>query len=419
MNKEQFIKERVKILVSKQGYSKAQAAAVANAQYNKEQQYAQEGVLKKPENEEFPIEPIDNTPIDWSRSQMDKVTEYQGDPYDMSEQDAANFIKFYKEVEGKYTGSFDSNSARDTWVNKTGLPWSEAKRLGYTDGSAKDNIKLLSELKDPRFNADNLRSAPNKSKGTPSNEKTTGQNQKQQKKDSPNKAAKDFTYQDYQNAMKGKPQYAGNQGNISYDEDGTMVSRVGEYLANPFQTVGEYAKYGELPASGFSKNSKNAYDQVSGLINPAYWANAIGNASDYASEGEYQKAAVEALDALPALGKLKYVTYLKNLPIDKALKLPGAKILLGEGVGTGLAKTTGSAVGKARRVIPLRNYFTPELSAGMQNQQIGQGVLGLGQGAPRLGMQQGGNFLDSLKGKRIIDYKYNEKTGNYDVDYED
>ena len=417
MNKEQFIKERAKILVSKQGYSKAQAAAVVNAQYNKEQQYAQEGVLKKPENEEFPIEPIDNTPIDWN--QMDEVIEYQGDPYDMSEQDAANFIKFYKEVEGKYTGSFDSNSARDTWVNKTGLPWSEAKRLGYTDGSAKDNIKLLSELKDPRFNADNLRSAPNKSKGTPSNEKTTGQNQKQQKKDSPNKAAKDFTYQDYQNAMKGKPQYSGNQGNISYDEDGTMVSRAGEYLANPLQPFGEYAKYGELPASGFSKNSKNAYDQVSGLINPAYWANAIGNASDYASEGEYQKAAVEALDALPALGKLKYVTYLKNLPIDKALKLPGAKILLGEGVGTGLAKTTGSAVGKARRVIPLRNYFTPELSAGMQNQQIGQGVLGLVQGAPRLGMQQGGDFLNTLKGKRIVDYKYNSQTGNYDVDYED
>lgn len=415
MNKEQFIKERVKILVSKQGYSTAQATAVANAQYNKEQQYAQEGVLKKPENEEFPIEPIDNTPIDWN--QMDKITEYQGDPYNMSEQEAANFIKSYKETEGKYTNTFDSNSARDTWVNKTGLPWSEAKRLGYTDGSAKDNIKLLAELKDPQFNADNLRSAPNKSKGTPS--KATGQNQQQPKQNTPNKTSKDFTYQDYQNAMKGKPQYSGNQGNISYDEDGTMVSRAGEYLANPFQTVGEYAKYGELPASGFSKNSKNAYDQVSGLINPAYWANAIGNAVDYISEGEYQKAAVEALDALPALAKLKYVTYLKNLPIDKALKLPGAKILLGEGVGTGLAKTTGSAVGKARRVIPLRNYFTPELSAGMQNQQIGQGVLGLGQGAPRLGMQQGGDFLNTLKGKRIVDYKYNSQTGNYDVDYED
>ena len=43
MNKEQFIKERVKILVSKQNYSKAQATAIAAAQYNKEQQPAQQG----------------------------------------------------------------------------------------------------------------------------------------------------------------------------------------------------------------------------------------------------------------------------------------------------------------------------------------------------------------------------------------
>lgn len=53
--------------------------------------------------------------------------------------------------------SYDKNSARDTWVAKTGLPWSEAKRLGYTDGSAKDNMKLLSELNDPRFKKEYLR----------------------------------------------------------------------------------------------------------------------------------------------------------------------------------------------------------------------------------------------------------------------
>lgn len=58
------------------------------------------------------------------------------------------------------TPSYDKNSARDTWVAKTGLPWSEAKRLGYTDGSAKDNMKLLSELNDPRFNKEYLRKRP-------------------------------------------------------------------------------------------------------------------------------------------------------------------------------------------------------------------------------------------------------------------
>jgi hypothetical protein len=58
------------------------------------------------------------------------------------------------------TSTFDPNSARDNWVKKTGLPWSEARRLGYTTGTAKDNIKLLSELKDPEFKAENLRKAP-------------------------------------------------------------------------------------------------------------------------------------------------------------------------------------------------------------------------------------------------------------------
>lgn len=54
----------------------------------------------------------------------------------------------------------DSNSARDVWTEKTGLPWSEAKRLGYTDGTAKNNTKLLQELKDPRFKKENLRTKP-------------------------------------------------------------------------------------------------------------------------------------------------------------------------------------------------------------------------------------------------------------------
>ena len=51
-------------------------------------------------------------------------------------------------------------TARDTWEAKTNMPWSEAKRLGYTDGSSKDNIKLLSELNDERFKKENLRSNP-------------------------------------------------------------------------------------------------------------------------------------------------------------------------------------------------------------------------------------------------------------------
>jgi hypothetical protein len=44
------------------------------------------------------------------------------------------------------------------WEEKTGKPWKEAKKLGYTDGSAKGNLKLLSELNDSRFKKSNLRS---------------------------------------------------------------------------------------------------------------------------------------------------------------------------------------------------------------------------------------------------------------------
>ena len=56
--------------------------------------------------------------------------------------------------------NFDPNSARDTWVQKTGMSWDKAKKLGYTDGSSKGNMKLLSELNDKRFKKENLRKSP-------------------------------------------------------------------------------------------------------------------------------------------------------------------------------------------------------------------------------------------------------------------
>lgn len=258
------------------------------------------------------------------------------------------------------------------WEEKTGKSWKEAKRLGYTDGTEKDNLKLLSELNDPRFKKENLRSKP--LTGTPA--KATPR--KAEKKGPPTKTAKDFTYQDFQNAMKGKPKYSGKQANIGVPDEGTMISRGGERLANPLQTFGHYAKYGEAPAEGFSKNSKNAYDQVLGVANPMYWANALGNSADYAGEGEYKKAAIEALDAAPVLGKLKYVRY---------LPLPGKVPGLAQSTSKGLqvVNKEGSAVGPARKAAPLRNYFTPELAAAAQNAQLGQGAVRIGQGAKRIG----------------------------------
>ena len=74
--------------------------------------------------------------------EMQEITEYEPDPNQMSEEEAASFMETYNRDQGKSTETFDSKSARDVWVHKTGLPWSEAKKLGYTDGSAKDNTKL-------------------------------------------------------------------------------------------------------------------------------------------------------------------------------------------------------------------------------------------------------------------------------------
>ena len=318
------------------------------------------------------------------RTPEDDIIDYQPRPEDMTDEEAKAFMAMYNEEKYNFTSGekdsyewerlygdkapkYDKNSARDTWVAKTGLPWSEAKKLGYTDGSAKDNTKLLSELNDPRFKKENLRRSNNTQKNRTNNSPQNRTNNTKQP------TAKDFTYQEYQNFTKRLPKSNKNQGAIANPDEGNMLTRFGEYIANPLQTVGEYAKYGELPAAGFSKHDKNAYDQVIGLINPAYWTNAAGNAVDYATEGEYKKAGMEALDALPALGKLKYV---KNVPIQKVSGLLGD----GTSVGSGLAKVgnkavsvapkMGSAVGPARRAANLRNYFTPELSAGRSTKAL-------------------------------------------------
>lgn len=246
--------------------------------------------------------------------------------------------------------NFDSNSARDNWVQKTGLPWSEAKRLGYTSGSAKDNTKLLSELNDPRFKKENLRTAPSRSS---SQSRTPVQH-----RETPSGRLAPIKPQSYAEAMKGKPKYSGNQGNIGTPDEGNMITRLGERLANPMQTFGEYIKYGELPSKGFSKYSKNAFDQALGLRNPAYWANAVGNASDYASEGEYRKAVIEAADALPALGKLKYV---KNVPFAKGLPAGKEYIKRAGYLGEGAKRISGPASKQLGQAKPkaLAEGFTP------------------------------------------------------------
>ena len=94
---------------------------------------------------------------------MEEPIPYESFPngvYDAPTQQFPTGIYQAPEIEATPPPNFDTNSARDTWVQKTGLPWSEAKKLGYTDGSAKDNKKLLSELNDPRFKKEYLRKEP-------------------------------------------------------------------------------------------------------------------------------------------------------------------------------------------------------------------------------------------------------------------
>ena len=317
---------------------------------------AQDGTIETPQ--------IDSAPTDWYEEGMDKdtyyalkqqlddagyeaiakpdtvnvrdmqaITEEQSDPDQMSDEQSAAFMETYNRDKGASTATFDSKSARDNWVQKTGLPWSEAKRLGYTSGSAKDNNKLLDELNDPRFKKENLRTEAPKNK---SQSRTPVQH-----RDTPTgkltPIKKPLTMDEY---FKGKPKYTKNQGEIQMPDEGNMINRLGERLANPGQTLASLAKYGELPARGFSKNDKNAYDQVLGVANPFYWANALVNSKDYATQGEYKKAALESLDALPALGKLKYTKY---IPFNKGL--PPASVRRAGYLGEG-AKRLGAAPAK-------------------------------------------------------------------------
>ena len=107
--------------------------------------------------------PQDTPATDWYEEGMDKDT-YYGFKNELESAGYKSVPKTESEsnepVKEQEAASYDKNSARDTWVAKTGMPWAEAKRLGYTDGSAKDNTKLLSELTNPKFKAENLRKAP-------------------------------------------------------------------------------------------------------------------------------------------------------------------------------------------------------------------------------------------------------------------
>lgn len=261
---------------------------------------------------------------------MEEPTPYESFPNGVYEAPAQQFptgIYQAPEVEATPTPSFDTNSARDTWVQKTGLPWSEAKKLGYTDGSAKDNKKLLSELNDPRFKKEYLRTEPiqkvtkteakkiiPKAEATPQLKKSSKESELQRKMDSNAKS------------------YKSDVATKKEDKDfGDYIEQGVEYVGNPGQALSHLMKYGDLPAKGFSKNGRtDGFDDILGRINPAKWFNAGFNALDAVENEDYGRAGKEVLNAAGALSKLKYVKY---VPLNKAL--PAARTPAAQAIGQG------------------------------------------------------------------------------------
>jgi hypothetical protein len=140
-----------------------------------------------------------------------------------------------------------------------------------------------------------------------------------------------------------------NQGNLGVAPKAYGAGKKAiEVLANPAQSFGHYAKYGELPADGFSKNaaSANAFDNVLAMRNPASWINHGTNAISFASNGEYLEAGKAALGAIPVGGGVGRVAS-KALPaLGTGTKAIGAgvKALTGTGLRTAetaIAKTAG------------------------------------------------------------------------------
>ena len=341
--------------------------------------------------------------------------------------------------------SYDVNSARDTWEAKTGLPWSEAKRLGYTDGSAKDNMKLLSELNDPRFNKKYLRSKP------------LPKAKEQVVKPTPTFAPKPAPKTNNKPAPKtnNRPAYK-NPYQISQATEHDWLDKTIEYLGNPIQTFGHYAKYGELPSPGFSRHNQNDLDQVLDMINPAGWASHTMNAAKEADQGQWKEAGEEILGSAGALGKVKYVKYVplpKSLPPRKAKAISeGVKRL---GMEEGGYYQDGGQQDQMQQVVQMvaeamqqgadpRQILDQLIQMGMSQeqatmliQQVANQLQGQsGQEEQMEGQmsnpqeeqaemkcggkkyKNGGDYLEVLKNKRIIGYTYNKDTDSYTIDYE-
>lgn len=289
---------------------------------------------------------------DWYEEGMDKDTYYG-----FKNQLEAEGYKSVPKTESAAKTSYDEGSARDTWVEKTGMPWSEAKRLGYTDGSSKDNTKLLSELKSEKFKKENLRKTPVATTPKPVQRKATP-------KAKVEPAEKATTLEDFYKAK-------------GWNKNKTVK---GPELRQ--DTRGSYQR--ELDA----KRSQEEYDDQLGLELPLYYmanpSKAFGDFKAWlnpntpeseTSEGYRKEVMANRYNpTLSASEKLKNKTKMGLKLVPKAT-LNAAAVLSASPYTTFEAMPVGIGQGAGAR------------AAGY----IGQGATRLNQAAPKmLGYQEGG-----------------------------
>jgi hypothetical protein len=110
MDKNQFLSEKIKKLIQ-EGYSRSQASAIAYGQLNKAS-YAQQA--------EYPMYPDELK----ENGYVTEIVPNQSDYSEITEDDTVDQLEYEPQKE-----------VWQIWQEKTGLPWKDAKRLGYTDGS--------------------------------------------------------------------------------------------------------------------------------------------------------------------------------------------------------------------------------------------------------------------------------------------
>lgn len=284
--------------------------------------------------------------------QQEVPTQVRGNSEDYASTRGYDNSMYTEEPLQAISPAFDSKSARDNWVQKTGLPWSEAKRLGYTNGSAKDNTKLLAELNDPRFKKENLRTtAPKSSSRTPVQHTDTPTG-----KLTPIK--KPLTMDEY---FKGKPKYNSNttvkqSTQSGYDRELESKRKQKEFASN---------LYGERVLTYMEHPSK-AIGDLRSVLNPMFTPDSETSESD-----RKEVMANRYNPTLTKAQKVKNVTKmgLKKVPratVNTATALSMAPYTTLEAMPIGIGQGVGRNVGNR--------------AAGY----IGEGAKQLMQGAPKM-----------------------------------